>query len=169
MTLPTFDTVRLAIKPRTFADLEACLKMDRDPEVTKYVPGPWHDPASHEAFVRERLRVCFGRGLGYWSVFANKLPNDFIGWILLIPQMGVGPDIEIGWRFKRSAWGKGYATEAAHPVLEHAFKTLGLQRVVADIHAENSGSIRVAQKLGMIEEDGKILDGTCHRAFAIHR
>lgn len=68
---------------------------------------------------------------------------------MLTPEDAEEPDIEIGWRLKRSAWGKGYATEAALPVLDHAFQTSGLDRVIADINPHNAASIKVAQKIGM--------------------
>lgn len=162
--LPTFRTARLTIRPRTLADLDACLAMDRDPEVTKFVPQPWTDPAGHEAFVRGRMQADYGPGLGYWSVFSHDRPEHFLGWILLIPCGGIGPEIEIGWRFLRETWGKGYATEAARPVLDHAMETLALDRVVAEIDPNNAGSIRVARKLGMTDEGLIHKDGaTWHR------
>lgn len=164
-TLPTFVTARLTLKTRTLSDLPACLAMDRDPEVTKFITGPWSDPERHEAFVRERIETDFGNGLGYWSVFLRNRPDHFLGWILLIPYDGVGPEIEIGWRFNRDAWGKGFATEAAKPVLEHALHTLSLHRVVADIYPENLGSIQVAMKIGMREEGMNEYDGVPRRSF----
>ena len=69
--------------------------------------------------------------------------------MLLIPHDAVGPDVEIGWRLVRHAWGKAYATEAARQLLAHAFQTVGLGRVVADVDPRNARSIRVATKLGM--------------------
>src|SRR5690606_29639318 len=87
--------------------------------------------------------------LGYWSIFPKDDPNAFLGWILLTPEDAEEPDIEIGWRLIRSAWGKGYATEAAMPVLDHAFQTVGLDRVIADINPHNAASLRVAGKIGM--------------------
>jgi len=141
--------------------------MDRDPEVTKFIPGPWADPERHEAFVRERIEADFGPGLGYWSVFEREHSDRFLGWVFLIPYDGVGPDIEIGWRFVREAWGKGYATEAAKPVLEHAFQTVGLHRVVADIDPRNDGSIRVATKIGMTELACRKHNGIPWRSFVI--
>ncbi|WP_447926513.1 GNAT family N-acetyltransferase [Vreelandella sp. EE27] len=166
-TLPVFDTERLTIKPRTLADLPACLAMDRDPEVTKFVSGPWGDPERHETFVRERIETDFGEGLGYWSVFLREHPNQFLGWILLIPYEGVGPETEIGWRFSRSAWGKGFATEAARPVLKHACETLVLSKVVAEIDQANLGSIQVAMKIGMQDEGVKKINNTRCRSFVI--
>ncbi|KQQ84205.1 GNAT family N-acetyltransferase [Aureimonas sp. Leaf324] len=168
-SLPTFHTARLMLKQRTLDDLQACLVMDRDPDVTRFIPGPWADPIRHEAFVRERITANFGRGFGYWSVFSQENPDRFLGWILLIPRDGAGPEIEIGWRFKRDVWGKGFATEAAKPVLEYALETLDLDRIVADIDPDNSGSIRVALKIGMADEGLHEHDGAPWRSFVMQR
>lgn len=147
--LPDFATDRLLLRPRTMADFAAYLAMDREPEVTRYIAGPWDDVAAHEAFLKQRITATFGPGLGYWSIFPRARPTQFIGWILLIPYDGIGPEVEIGWRLNRAAWGHGYAPEAARPVAEHAFHTLGLERIVADIDPRNLASLRVTEKLGM--------------------
>ncbi len=65
----SFETKRLWMRPRTMEDFDACLAMDRDPEVTRFVPDPWNDRADHEAFLRERILTFPGDGLGYWSIF----------------------------------------------------------------------------------------------------
>lgn len=145
----TFETTRLLLRPRTMADFQSCLEMDRDPEVTRFVPGPWRDPESHEEFLRGRIGADYGDGMGYWSVFAKAAPDRFVGWVLLIPHDGIGPEIEIGWRLNRLAWGKGFASEAARVIAQHAFGTLGIENLVADIMADNIASARVAEKLGM--------------------
>ena len=145
--LPTFATARLTLRPRTPADLDACLAMDRDPLVTRFIPGPWADPVAHRAFVEDRLHRRYPAGMGYWSILA---PAGFVGWVLLTPLDRDGSEIEIGWRLVRAAWGRGYATEAARPVLAHALRRLRLPRVVADIDPENAASIAVARKLGLL-------------------
>jgi RimJ/RimL family protein N-acetyltransferase len=156
MTLPTFATMRLTLRPRTMADLDACVLMDRDPLVTRFIRGPWMDSVAHRAFVEDRIGRAYPDGMGYWSIFAQ---SGFIGWILLIPQDLVGPEIEIGWRLVRAAWGQGYATEAARPVLGHALRTLGLTRIVADIDENNTPSIGVARKLGLTPDITTARDG----------
>jgi RimJ/RimL family protein N-acetyltransferase len=157
--LPVLDTPRLLIRGRTVAELEPCLAMDRDPEVTRFVKGPWGDPIAHRRFVELRINRPYPPGLGYWSIWERSAPDTFVGWVLLIPDHGVGPEVEIGWRLARTAWGRGIATEAAKALLRHAFDTLGLARVVADISARNAASRAVAEKIGMklvalIDEDG---------------
>ncbi|MCC5978398.1 MAG: GNAT family N-acetyltransferase [Salinarimonas sp.] len=165
--LPTFQTKHLIVKPRTLLDLQACLAMDRDPEVTRYIPGPWADPDRHEAFVRARIKTDFGPGLGYWSVVPRERPDCFLGWILLIPYEGIGPEIDIGWRFVREAWGNGYAGEATAPVLAHAFQTVGLERVVADIDDRNARSIKVATRIGMADQGRIEKGGITYRSFVL--
>jgi len=143
--LPTFRTPRLTVRPRVMDDLEACMAMDRDPEVTRFLPGPWTDPIAHRAFIEQRMRHAYPVGMGYWSIVA---PEGFVGWVLLTPLDLHGPEIEIGWRLVRAAWGRGYATEAARPVLDHALITLRLPEVIADIDPANAASVKVARKLG---------------------
>jgi RimJ/RimL family protein N-acetyltransferase len=148
--LPTFKTDRLVLRPRTLADTDACLAMDRDPQVTRFVSGPWSDPAAHRAFIESRTLGPYPPGLGYWTIWRRDHPGSFIGWTLLIPKDTVGPEIEIGWRLRRDAWGQGLATEATRPVLRHGFVTLKLPEVVADIDPANAASLRVAEKLGLV-------------------
>jgi RimJ/RimL family protein N-acetyltransferase len=157
--LPTFRTRRLTVRPRAMSDLEACMAMDRDPEVTRFLPGPWTDPVAHRAFVEERMRHAYPVGMGYWSIVA---PEGFVGWVLLTPLDLHGPEIEIGWRLVRAAWGRGYGAEAAAPVLRHALNTLGLPKVIADIDPANTRSVGVARKLGFrpageVPFDGRVV------------
>jgi RimJ/RimL family protein N-acetyltransferase len=146
---PTFKTHRLVLRPRTLADTEACLAMDRDAEVTRFVSGPWFDPAAHRAFIETRTLGPYPSGLGYWTICSGDDQASFVGWTLLIPKDMVGPEIEIGWRLRREAWGQGLATEAARPVLRHAFATLKLSEVVAEIDPANAASLKVAEKIGL--------------------
>jgi RimJ/RimL family protein N-acetyltransferase len=86
---------------------------------------------------------------GYWCIAPHTAPDRFLGWVLLIPRDAVGPEIEIGWRLVQTAWGHGYASEAAAPIVRHGFETAGLDRIIAEIHPEHVRSHRVAEKLGL--------------------
>ncbi len=167
--LPTFHTPRLILRPRTMADFDACYAMDREPEMTRYIKGPWHDEAAHRAFLKDRIERDWPAGLGYWTMFSGET-GDFLGWTLLIPLDGVGPDVEIGWRLPRAAWGKGYATEAAKPILAHAFESAGVARVIAEIDPRNAPSRNVAEKIGMRwTRDGAFSDGDPFCLYEIGR
>lgn len=131
------------------ADHAASLAMDVEPGTTDLIAGPWDDPAAHRAFVRARIRGPYPPGLGYWVVARRTHPDEFLGWVLLIPEDAVGPRVEIGWRLRAAARGQGFAPEAAANLLAHGFARVGLREVVAQIHRNNVPSRRVAEKIGM--------------------
>jgi RimJ/RimL family protein N-acetyltransferase len=167
--LPSFETQRLLVRPRQLGDLNACLAMDRDPAVVRYIDVPWRTPQQHREFVLDRMTRAYPAGLGYWSVVLKLVPAAFVGWVLLIPYDAAGPETEIGWRFLRSAWGNGFATEASLPVLHHGFAEVRLERVVADIHPDNTNSLRVAEKLGLRFVGERKIKGKMLKAYALER
>jgi len=62
------------------------------------------------------------------------------------------PAIEIGWRLKHSAWGQGFATEAARACLSHGFVDLGFEDVVSFTAVSNRRSIAVMERIGMTRD-----------------
>lgn len=165
--LPVITTERLRLRPRAISDLEDCLSMDRDPAVTRFIPGPWSEPDDHRAFVLARMTTTYPDGLGYWSVFSHTNQNDFLGWILLIPYPAIEAEAEIGWRFKRENWGYGYASEAASAIINHGLDTVGLDCIVADIDPGNRASIRVAEKAGMRFVQDRSFDDRTAKSYQI--
>ncbi len=145
--LPELQTDRLILRHRSMADLEACVAMDTDPHVMRYIE-PMSEPDVRRAKTTDGITKDFGPGLGIWGVFAKDAPKVFLGWAALIPLDGA-QDIEVGYRFRQAAWGKGYATESARALLHHGFKTLDLEEIVAVIHPDNARSQRVVDKLGL--------------------
>jgi RimJ/RimL family protein N-acetyltransferase len=89
-----------------------------------------------------------------WSNWAVELlgSGEFIGFIgLSIPkrQLPFSPCVEIGWRLKRTAQRRGYATEGAKECLRIGFERLGLEEVVSFTSLTNLPSIAVMQRIGM--------------------
>lgn len=164
-----FETSRFLLRPRSAADYKACLTMDRDPEVIRYVGAPWTNDAEHQAFLRRRIAMVYPAGMGYWSIFPRDDPAEFLGWIMLCPTSTARGGVEIGWRLKRAAWGRGIATEAARPILKQGFAVARLPQVVADIHPENHGSIRVAEKLGLRFAGMVDYEGEAARRYCLTR
>ncbi|HUF57725.1 MAG TPA: GNAT family N-acetyltransferase [Thermohalobaculum sp.] len=151
--LPVLRTRRLRLRPRTMADLDASVAMDREPGTLDWVDWPfadggWDDPAAHRAFVEGRIRGPYPPGLGYWVVARHERPEEFLGWVLLIPEDAEGPEVEIGWRLTGPARGRGHAGEAAAALVEHGFATLHLPRIVAEVYRANADSNAVARRLG---------------------
>ncbi|GAA0418094.1 GNAT family N-acetyltransferase [Virgibacillus salarius] len=93
-------------------------------------------------------------------VLVNKADNTLIGHAGLVPQtIDSKEEIEIGYWISREHWGKGYATEAAHTLLEHGTKHLQHERFIALIQPDNFASQHVAQKIGMSLDKKLVLNG----------
>lgn len=116
---------------------------------------------------RERLERMLGyqrdNGYTFWAVTLGDT-GELIGDTGLIPLEGVGPEVEIGWRYASAHWGKGYATEAATACRDLGFSRFGLERIYVDVHPQNERSQNVARKLG-----ARKLGPAKHRGFDVVR
>jgi RimJ/RimL family protein N-acetyltransferase len=104
-----------------------------------------------DAYVDRVSAVIEERGWGTWAVEVVAT-GEFIGYVGLNEprfEAHFTPAVEIGWRLARSAWGHGYATEAARAVLSFAFDELELDEVVSFTTVENRRSRRVMERIGM--------------------
>jgi RimJ/RimL family protein N-acetyltransferase len=89
------------------------------------------------------------RGMSWWALL-DKDGGDMVGAAALQPldERSTNPP-EIGWRLRRSSWGRGYATEAAGAIVDYA-RRLGQRRLVAIAHPANLASLAVMHRLGML-------------------
>jgi RimJ/RimL family protein N-acetyltransferase len=157
------STERLILRHFHILDAGAMSRVFGDPEVMRFGDGI----QTHE-WVQAWLHTCLERyyrewGFGPFAVL-EKHSRSVIGYcgLFYFPDIDGQPEVEIGYRLARSAWGKGYATEAAGAVRDFAFQTLGIQRLIALIDPCNVASIRVAAKLGMSYEKKIMLEGYTH-------
>ncbi len=142
---PEIETERLRLYPPRTEDLEARLAMDRDPEVMHFIRPIPEDAASQRRDIRGRI-LQPPRG-ALWHVELREAPG-FIGWCGIFPLQDSGL-MEIGYRYRRAAWGRGLASEAAAVALDHGFRVLALDPIVAVSHPDNAASHRVLRKIGL--------------------
>ncbi len=145
-----FKSSRLGFRDWQEEDLDAFAEMNADPEVMAYFPQGLTREETR-AYIKRLQKQFRDRGYTYFATEVLKT-GDFIGFIGLgwqDYQAPFTPATDIGWRLKREAWGKGYATEGARRCLGYAFETLHLERVVAVCPVLNKASERVMQKSGM--------------------
>jgi RimJ/RimL family protein N-acetyltransferase len=98
-----------------------------------------------------RYRAAFDtHGFGRWAVVDPQ--GSFLGYAGVMPisrDFPVAPGFEIGWRFVRSAWGKGLATEAAAAALADVFARSDLPEILSYTAADNLRSRAVMRRLGL--------------------
>jgi RimJ/RimL family protein N-acetyltransferase len=143
------ETERLRLREFTWDDVENLVELDADPEVMRYITGG--RATSREVIEREELPAFLRRsdGYGFWAA-VEKASGDFIGWFhLRLRAEGAADEPELGYRLRRSAWGKGYATEGSRALVEKAFAELGARRVWAETMVVNTASRRVMEKAGL--------------------
>ncbi|HEX6151511.1 GNAT family N-acetyltransferase [Nocardioides sp.] len=148
MSRPVLTTARLRLDPLTEQHLEELVELDSDPEVLRFIFGRalTRDEVEQE-WLAKRLRPhAHARGIGYWAGFVDQA---FVGWWCLGVDDEDPQAAELGYRLRRTAWGRGYATEGSRAMLDHGFGTVGLARVWGETMAVNAGSRHVMEKLGM--------------------
>ena len=145
-------TERLVLRRFTTADVENLAGLDADPDVMRFVNGGV--PTSREEIQDEFLPAFLGyyqryQHYGFWAAI-ERSTGEFLGWFHLRPREGAAPgQAELGYRLRKCAWGKGYATEGSRALIRNGFTESGLQRVTAEAHAANMASRRVMEKAGL--------------------
>ncbi|MBC6995491.1 GNAT family N-acetyltransferase [Neolewinella lacunae] len=145
-----FTSERLGFRDWIPGDLDAFAAINADEEVMRHFPKRLNKNETDQ-FI-QRLQAQYQQN-GY-TYFATEILSSgtFIGFIGLAYQdyaSDFTPAVDIGWRLKKSAWGKGYATEGAKRCLDFAFGQLGLRKVIATCTADNAKSENVMKKIGM--------------------
>lgn len=109
----------------------------------------------------EKIEAGFdAAGFGLWALEV-RATGEFIGFTgLARPSFDAHftPAVEVGWRLGRSAWGKGYATEAARAALAFGFEEAGLVEIVSFTTAANVRSRAVMERIGMTHDPADDFD-----------
>jgi RimJ/RimL family protein N-acetyltransferase len=152
------NTERLILRDWRESDLAPWAALNADPVVREHL-GPTLTTEQAVASVRSFQDDLARNGFGFWAVEVRG-SGEFVGFTGLdkmddgIPFTGV----EVGWRLARSAWGYGYATEAARAVLEYGFVTVGLPEILALTTMTNLRSQAVMRRLGMTHDPADVFD-----------
>ena len=155
---------RLTLAPFSAADVDLAIETFTDPEVCKYAGGVMEE---HE--IRRFMANWTKRGgngcIGIWCISDRSSGEKFgsaallpmpveeqdTDYSLVMPGQIPDADIEIGYFLKRSAWGKGYATEACKRLIRLAFEASHLTEVVATFDVGNIASRNVLKKAGFVD------------------
>jgi RimJ/RimL family protein N-acetyltransferase len=153
------ETERLILRKPELGDADGYAEMWGDPEVVRFLGGRTQTPEEVPAGIERMLKQWDRHDVGLFSVLRKKderligrvgyLLWDSERWVNAMHEELEEPlELEIGWVVARAFWSRGYATEAAAACRDHAFGSLGRDRVISLIAPENVASIRVAEKIG---------------------
>ncbi|MEM7241717.1 MAG: GNAT family N-acetyltransferase [Pseudomonadota bacterium] len=153
-----FESPRLFLRKWTETDFPFVGPILGDPIVMEFSEQGALTQREQEAWFREALRSHGSSELPGVLAVEHKKTGKVLGYISLCRDLErvSGQDAEIGFRLAHTAWGQGYATEAAKRMLELAKQTASVDRVVAIVDPNNHRSVRVLEKSGMIHE-GEIM------------
>jgi len=158
------ETPRLLLREFNPADASSLLALNADPEVLRYTGDvPFADLTAAQSFVQGYDQYA-RHGYGRWAAVA-KTGGEFLGWCGLKYHPDTA-ETDLGFRFLRTCWGQGYATEAAQACARYGLVELGLPYLIGRVMLENTASIRVLEKVGF--KYWKSLDfegqpGACYR------
>ena len=143
-------TQRLALRVWQPKDLAPFAEMNADSEVMRFFPHPLSQLET-EGFLDVIKRHFEQHGFGLLAVDESST-GEFIGFIGLHTatfESPFAPCVEVGWRLRRSSWGKGYATEGATACLKLGFEKHGLEEICSFTSAINLRSVDVMKRIGL--------------------
>lgn len=144
-------TERLFLRRLTAEHLPDLVELDSDPEVMRYISGG--EANSRERYETEllpRMTAWDDQPYGFLAAYEHAAPTTFVGWFHLRPTVTPGETmLELGYRLRRSAWGRGLATEGGRALVRYAFEELDQAAVDACADPRNAASIHVLKKCGM--------------------
>jgi ribosomal-protein-alanine N-acetyltransferase len=159
-------TERLYMREVCSDDSEAMFEMDSDALVHKYLgKKPVRSMSEIHTSIESLRQQYKANGLGRWAVI-NKTTGNFIGWAglkLMDPDEKCSQFYyDLGYRFNRNEWGKGFASESAAALVKYARKNLPAKKICAYTHVENVASIKVLTKAGFnLKKKFVDSDGPC--------
>ncbi len=151
-------TERLILREYKASDWPDVLAYQSDPRYLRYYEWTERTPEAVQEFVKmfldhqqEQPRTKFQLAI------ILKSNNQLIGNCGIRKRSIDAHEADIGYELSPDHWGRGYATEAASAIVAFGFTELHLHRIWSWCVADNVGSARVLQKLGM-QLEGRLRD-----------
>ncbi len=140
-------TQRLYLREFTLEDAFHFYQLNLDKAVLKYTGDQAFKSVTEAKTFLLKYNQYQLYNMGRWAV-CNLKTNAFLGWCGLKyhPNKDL---VEIGYRFYKNHWNKGYATESAKAAIQYGFDVLKLKTIYAHVHVDNLASHKVITKCGL--------------------
>ena len=157
------ETDRLVMTPLIEEDVDIMTQLLCNADVMRFVTDA---PKAKENVTRDMknaVRRGAGGRVGIWCIREKEtggkvgdavlmpvpIEHDHYQWHSVVPEVYPPAQIEVGYLFLPSVWGRGYATEACARLLAFAFEETTLDEIVATTDPENAKSQNVLRKCGL--------------------
>ena len=165
------ETERLLMRNMMDEDVDDLFAMDSDAEVHKHLGNkPIATLAEAQKYIDFIKQQYKDHGIGRWAV-VEKESGNFIGWsgfkYVTDTINGKKNYYDLGYRFIKKYWGKGYASETAIASLNYGFKELNFEEIVGIADVEHTASNTILQKVGLLKRNEFIYDGTLHNFYSL--
>jgi ribosomal-protein-alanine N-acetyltransferase len=157
------ETARLVMREWSLNDTDNLYELNSDPEVVKFTGNDAFKNKQEVVDLISNYDQYKKFNMGRWVV-ESRQTGEFFGWCGL---KKIDEEIDLGYRFMKRHWRKGYATESSIASLNYGFNRLGLKRIIGRAVHENINSIRVLKKLGMEYEKDTHTFGHLHQQYFI--
>lgn len=160
------ETKRLLLRTFTNNDAQLIYDLNFDSNVTRFTYDPIDDLEHAKQILENTILPQYALyNHGRWAVHLRET-LEFIGWCGL-KYRPERLEVDLGYRFKKSAWGKGYATEAAYACLKYGFEKLNIRKIIGRAVPENEGSWKILEKIGMQFTREELVDGHWAKTYEL--
>lgn len=150
--LPTLDAPRVRLRALTDRDVDALFAIFSDEAMMRYwSTAPMRERAEAEKYLAS-IRCGFAdQSLFQWGVERME-DGEVLGTCTLFNFHRGCMRAELGYCLRSPWWGRGYMGEALTALIDHAFGTLKLRRLEADVDPGNAASLRILERMGFTRE-----------------
>jgi ribosomal-protein-alanine N-acetyltransferase len=141
------ETERLYLREFRVDDAEDMFNLNSDFEVIQYTGDVAFKTIQDAKILIENYDHYQKYGFGRWAVI-EKETEEFLGWCGL-KYSEEKDEYDIGYRFFKKHWNKGFASESSLACLEFGFSKFKMKKIVGRVMLENIASIKVLEKIGL--------------------
>ncbi len=167
------ETERLIMRDLTSEDALNMFIMDSDADVHKFLGNkPVATLRETREIIQNIQKQYTENGIGRWAV-VEKASGEFVGWsgfklVTNVVNEKTGY-YDLGYRFMKKHWGKGFASETAIAALNHGFRKLNYSEIVGIADVAHIASNKILQKIGLIKRNEFFYDGSLHNFYSLTR
>ncbi len=167
------ETDRLIMRDITDKDVHGMYAMDSDAEVHTFLGNKPIATLEEAQKMVDAIKLQYiQNGIGRWAVVEKKSGN-FIGWsgFKLITDVIADKShfYDLGYRFIKEYWGKGYATETAIASLNHGFAKLNFKEICGMADVDHIVSNTILQKIGLVKRKEFVYNGMLLNFYSLSR